>query len=198
MTLRGKPALVVSDIGQAKTVTLPLSLPAQDQVRVAMNLVVEADGTVRGHADVESEGMFGLIARGLMGTIPQGVEAQVVDKVLTKTGQNGSSGFTRGKPLDLAIPHRYSTDFTLPNYIQLPGPGAFIVPQGFSSPTNIAATFEQLGLSQRTLPVPLQGRRIEETITLQLPETFKPTALPSGVQLKWTHGSYESKVKAEG
>jgi len=197
ITLRGKPALVVGDSGEAKAVTLPLSLPAQDRVHVAMNLVVEAGGTVRGHADVESQGMFGLIARGLMATLPQGVEEQVVDKVLAKTGQNGSGSFTRGKPLDLTVPHRYSTDFTLPNYVQLPGPGAFIVPQGFNSASNIAATFEQLGLSQRTLPVPLQGRRVEETITLQLPETLKPTALPSGVQLKWAHGSYESKVKAE-
>lgn len=198
MTLRGKPALVVGDNGQAKAVTLPLSLPAQDQIHVAMNLAVDAEGTVRGHADVESEGMFGLIARGLMATIPQGVEEQVVGNVLAKTGQNGSGSFTRGEPLDLTIPHRYSTDFTLPNYVQLPGPGAFIVPQGFGSSTNIAAAFEQPGLSQRTLPVPLQGRRVEETITLQLPETFKPTALPSGVQLKWAHGSYESKVKTEG
>ncbi len=198
MTLRGKPALVVNDKGQAKTVTLPLSLPAQDQVRVTMNLVLEDDGTVSGHADVESEGMFGLIARGLMANIPQGAEAQVVGNVLSKTGQNGSGSFTRGKPRDLGGPHRYSTDFSLPNYVQLPGPGAFIVPQGFSSATNIAATFEQLGLSQRILPVPLQGRRVEETITLQLPATFKPTALPSGVQRKWTHGSYESTVKTEG
>ncbi len=198
MTLRGKPALVVNGSNQAKAVILPLSLPAQDQVRVAMNLVVEADGTVNGHADVESEGMFGLIARGLMATIPPGVEAQVVGNVLAKTGQNGSGSFTREKPLDLTIPHRYSTDFTLPNYVQLPGPGAFIVPQGFNSASNIAATFEQLGLAQRTLHAPLQGRRVEETITLQLPETFKPTSLPSGVQLKWAHGSYESKVKAEG
>ncbi|MEE9423546.1 MAG: hypothetical protein V3V18_01040, partial [Methylococcales bacterium] len=60
-----------------------------------------------------------------------------------------------------------------------------------------AATFEQLGLAQRTLPVPLQGRRVEETITLQLPEILKPTTLPSGTQLKWAHGSYESKVKAD-
>ena len=46
--------------------------------------------------------------------------------------------------------------------------------------------------------MPLPGQRFEETITLQLPETLKPTTLPSGVELKWTHGSYVSKVKAEG
>jgi hypothetical protein len=196
-TLRGKSALVVDGSGQAKTVTLPLSLPSQDQVHIAMTLVLETDGTVRGHSDVVSDGMFGLIARGLMVRIPPGSEAQVVSNVLTRSGQNGSGSFTRGKPLDLTSPHRYSTDFTLPNYVQLPGPGAFIVPQGFGSVTNIAGTFEQLGLAQRTLPAPLQGRRIEETITLQLPETLNPTTLPTGVQLKWAHGSYESKVKAK-
>lgn len=46
--------------------------------------------------------------------------------------------------------------------------------------------------------MPLPGRRLLKTITLQLPGDFKPTALPRGVQLKWAHGSYESTAKAEG
>lgn len=199
ITLRGKPALVVDGgSGKAKTVTLPLSLPAQDHVRVAMKFALETDGTLRGHADVETEGLFGLIARQLMTSIPQGAEAQVTGQVLAMTGQNGNGSFTRGEPRDLTTPHRYSTDFTLPGYVQLPSPGAFVVPQGFGSVTNIAATFEQLGLAQRTLPMPLPGRRVQETITLQLPADLKPTALPRGAHLKWAHGSYESSVKAEG
>lgn len=199
ISLRGKSALVIGvDQGQAKAVTLPLATPAQERVRVAMKLALETDGTLRGHADVESEGLFGLIARGLMNSIPQGVEAQVTGQVLAMTGQNGSGSFTRGEPRDLTHPHRYSTDFTLPGYVQLPGPGAFVVPQGFGSFSNIAATFEQLGLTQRTLPMPLVGRRVQETITLLLPADFKPTALPRGAHLKWAYGSYESSVKAEG
>lgn len=163
-----------------------------------MKLVLEDNGTVKGHAEVESKGLYGLFARSMMTTIPQGVEAQVVGNVLAKTGQNGSGSFTRGKPQDLANPHHYSSDFTLPNHVQLPGPGAFVIPQGFGSAFSIATTFDQMGLMQRKLPALLSGRRIEETTTLQLPKAVKPTTLPKDVQLTWAHGSYESKVKAEG
>ena len=197
--LRGKSALLVDGgDGIAKVVTVPLSLPAQDHVRVAMKLTLESDGTLRGHADVENEGLFGLLTRAIMNSIPQGTEAQVTGQVLAMTGQNGSGSFTRGQPRDLKQTHRYSTDFVLPGYVQLPGPGAFVVPQGFGSFSNIAATFEQLGLAQRTLPMPLVGRQVQETITLQLPPDFKPTVLPRGVTLKWAYGSYESKVTAVG
>lgn len=198
MTLRGKPALVVDGGGKAETVTLPLSTSAKDQVHVAMNLILETNGTLRGNASVEAEGLFGQISRGLMNNFPQGAEAQITGQVLAMTGQNGSGSFTRGEPRDLTTPHRYRTEFVLPGYVQLPGPGAFVVPQGFGSFTNIAATFEQLGLAQRTLPMPLPGRRVQETFTVQLPADFKPTTLPRGVQLKWVHGSYESIVKIEG
>ena len=198
MMLRGKPALVLESNDQAKRVTLPLAAPEQDQVNVKMKLVLKDDGTLKGHADVESKGLYGLFARSMMMTIPQGVEAQVVGNVLAKTGQNGSGSFSRGKPQDLANPHHYRSDFTLPNHVQLPGPGAFVMPQGFGSAFSIATTFEQMGLMQRKLPALLAGRRIEETTTLQLPETVKLTKLPSDVQLTWAHGSYESKIKTEG
>ena len=198
MSLRGKPALIAAGYEQAKMVTLPLPVPEQDQVNIAMKLEIDSTGTVNGNANIEGKGMYGLLSRAIINGLPLGVESQVVGSVLTKTGQNGSGRFTRGNMDDLTSPHHFSAEFTLPNYVQLPGPGAFIVPQGFGGGGNIAATFEQLGLAQRTLPVPLQGRRVEETITLQLPETVKPTTLPGGAQLKWKHGSYESKVKAVG
>ena len=197
--LRGKQALVLDGgNGQARAVTLPLATPAQDRVRVALKLAMESDGTLRGNSDVESQGLFDLVARTVMTSIAQGAEAQVMGQLLAMTGQNGSGTFSRGDPRDLTRSHRYSTAFTLPGYVQLPGPGAFIVPQGLTSFSGIAVTFEQLGLAQRTLPMPMLGRRVEETITLQLLPDVKPTALLRGVQLKWAHGSYESQVKAEG
>jgi hypothetical protein len=72
------------------------------------------------------------------------------------------------------------------------------IPMGFGSVTGIAATFELLGPEQRQLPMPLIGKRVEETVTLQLPAGLKPTSLPKGTQLTWAHGRYESKVSLSG
>lgn len=198
MPLRGKPALIAEGDNQAKMVTLPLAKPEQDQIHIVMKLEVDSDGTVIGKADNEGKGLYGLLSRTIINSLPPGVESQVVASTLTRSGQNGTGSFTRGNLNDLTSPHRYSAEFTLPNYVQLPSPGAFVVPRGFSSDGSIAATFGQLGLEQRTLPVPLHGRRVEETITLQFPEKIKPTGLPGGTQLKWKYGSYTSQVKTEG
>ena len=127
-----------------------------------------------------------------------GAESQVVGQVLAMSGQNGSGSFTRGEVRDLVRDHVYTTDFKLPGYAQLPGPGAMTVPMGFGSVTGIAATFELLGPEQRQLPMPLVGRRVEETVTLQWPAGLKPNALPKGTQLSWAHGRYESKVSLSG
>lgn len=199
ITLRGKPAVVVDGgDGRARLVTLPLSAPATERVRVVSKMTLGADGSIAGHADVEGAGLFDQLSRQILSGIPAGAEAQVAGRVLAMTGQNGSGSFTRGEPRDLTQPHRYTTDFVLPGYVQLPGPGAFVVPAGFSSFTHIAATFELLGLPQRTLPMPMLGKRVEETVTLHWPAGFTPTVLPRATQLKWAHGSYASTVTAEG
>ncbi|HRD99387.1 MAG TPA: transglutaminase-like domain-containing protein, partial [Rubrivivax sp.] len=197
--LRGKPALVVdAGLGRAKLVTLPLAAPATDRVRSTTTLQLDAQGNVQGQAEVVNEGVFGLLTRQIMVSIPPGAEAQVVGQVLSMTGQNGSGSFTRGEPRDLTRPHRYTSQFTLPGYAQLPGPGAFIVPAGFGGFANIAATFEMLGLPERKLPMPVLGKQVEEIITLQWPAGFKPTAVPRETQIEWgAHGRYSVKVRNE-
>lgn len=196
--LRGKPALVVdAGKGKAQAVTLPLAAPATERVRTMTTLKLDAQGNVQGEAEVVNEGLFGLLTRQIMTSIPPGAEAQVAGQVLSMTGQNGSGSFTRGEPRDLTRPHRYTSQFTLPSYVQLPGPGAFVVPAGFGSFASIAATFELLGPAERQLPMPLLGKRVEEVTTLQWPAGFKPTAVPRDAQIDWTHGRYTVKVLAE-
>lgn len=199
LTLLGKPALVIDDgSGKGRMTTLPLAASACDRVTVQMRQALAPDGSITGSAQVRSQGVLGLLTRGLMAGLPVGAESQVVGQVLAMSGQNGSGSFTRGEVRDLVRDHVYTTDFKLPGYAQLPGPGAMTVPMGFGSVTGIAATFELLGPEQRQLPMPLVGRRVEETVTLQWPAGLKPNALPKGTQLSWAHGRYESKVSLSG
>lgn len=199
VTLLGKPALVIDGgSGKALATTLPVATALRDQVSISMNQVLSADGGIKGSAQVRSRGVFGLLVRGLMSAIPPGAETQVVGQVLAMTGQSGSGTFTRGEVRDLARDHVYTTEFSLPDYAQLPGPGAMALPMGFASFTGIAATFELLGPEQRRLAMPLIGKLVEETVTLELPAGLKPTALPKGTQLNWAHGQYRSKVSLVG
>jgi hypothetical protein len=199
VTLLGKPALVVdAGQGKAQAVTLPVANPRRDRVRVLTQMTLGTDGTVYSNAKVESHGVFGLLARQIFSAIPEGNQEQVVGRILASTGQNGSGTYHSGHPRRLIEPYRYNTEVKLPNYVQLPGPGAFVVPPGFNSFSNIAVTFEQLGADQRQWPMPLIGRSLEEVLTLHLPTGFTPTALPRGTAIDWVHGSYRSTVKLEG
>ncbi len=199
VTLLGKPALLVDAVnGKSDMTTLPVASAARDQVVVGMEQALAADGSIKGKAEVRSQGVFGLLVRGLMSAIPAGAEAQVVGQVLSVSGQSGSGSFTRGDVRDLTKDRLYSTEFSLPGYARLPGPGAMVLPMGFGSFTGIGATFELLGPEQRSLPMPLVGKRVEETITLAFPAGFTPTALPKDAELKWAHGSYRSKVSLVG
>ena len=197
--LLGKPALVIdAGNGKAAMVTLPVASAARDQVEIRMNQMLAPDGSIQGQAEVIGKGVFGLLVRRLMAGIPPGAETQVVGQVLSMTGQSGSGSFTRGEVRDLAKDHTYTAVFSLPGYAQMPGPGALSVPMGFASFTGIAATFELLGPEQRTLPMPLVGKRVQEVVTLQLPPGLKPATLPKDTTLAWAHGRYQAKVSLAG
>ena len=193
--LLGKPALVVDGgKGKALSTTLPIAGPARDKVVMTMNQVLGPDGSIKGKAEVSSQGVFGLLIRGLMNSLPPGAEPQVAGQVMSMTGHTGSGNFTRGDIRNLAQDHAYTTEFVVPGYAQLPGPGAMPIPVGLGTFTGIAATFDLLGPAQRSLPIPLIGKRVEETVTLEFPAGLKPTSLPKGTQLKWTYGQYQSTV----
>ncbi|MFM8899536.1 MAG: DUF3857 domain-containing protein [Burkholderiales bacterium] len=199
VTLLGKPALIVdAGEGKAQAVTLPVANPARDRVRVLTEMTLGTDGTVYSNAKVESHGVLGLLARQIFSAIPEGNQEQVVGRVLAATGQNGSGTYSAGFPRRLIEPYRYNTEVKLPDHVQLPGPGAFVIPAGFNSFSNIAVTFEQLGAAERVLPMPLLGRSIEEVLRLHLPAGFAPTTLPRGTSVDWLHGRYRSNVKLEG
>lgn len=196
--LRGKPALVVdAGEGRARAVTLPLATPATDRARTVTWLGLEATGHVQGRVSVTNEGVLALITRQIMASIPPDAEDQVAGRVLAMTGHNGSGSLTRGNLGDLTQPHRYTSNFFLPGYAQLPGPGAVILPGGVGNFATIASTFELLAAPERKLPMPLVGKHVEEVVTLRWPPGFKPVAVPRETQIKWAYGSYSTQVEAD-
>jgi hypothetical protein len=199
VTERGKPALVADDgTGKPMIVTLPLSSPEGDRVSMTSDLTIDADGGVKGASKIASTGVFDWISRQIFSSLPPGVEPQVAGRLLTLTGQNGTGNFTHSEARNLATPFTYATQFQLPNYVQLPGPGAMAVPQGLSSFSNIATTFELFGPEKRELPMPFVARHVTETVTIHLPEGVKVARLPKPARVTSPVGVYESSYSTEG
>lgn len=196
---QGKTALVIdAGDGQARLMQLPVAGPETDRVSVRTQMQVDADGSIQGQSKVSQTGAFDLLSRMILGSLPKGVEPQVAAQVLTLTGQSGSGNFHLGTARDLTQPYAYGTEFKLPNAVQLPGPGALMVPPGLGSFSGIGAAFEAFAPEQRSLPMVYAGRQVNETITLALPEGVAVAALPKPVSVQSPFGEYSASFKAEG
>jgi len=199
ITELGKQALVTDDgSGSAKIVSLPLSNPNNDKVNIAMTLMIDRDGNVKGSSEINDSGEFDWVSRQIFASLPAGVESQFANYVLKGTGQDGTGSFKHGDIRDLTTPLRYKSEFRLPNYVQLPGPGAMTIPKGLDGISDIAAAFESCGPESRDFPVPLIGRDVSETIVINLPDGVKVPNLPKSVNIASQFGTYQSTYAAVG
>ena len=196
---RGKPALVTDDgTGHAVLVSLPLSSPETDRVTIDTRITLDSDGNVKGNAAVKNSGVFDWLSRSIFGSLPPGTEPQFAARLLSFTGQNGAGSFTHGGVRDLTQPFNYSTQFDLPGYAQLPGPGALRIPRGTSDMTDIASAFDVFGPATRELPLVFPGRHISESIELDLPDGLNVMSLPKPVKIASPIGAYASTYSQSG
>ncbi|MEQ5843047.1 DUF3857 domain-containing protein [Paraburkholderia acidicola] len=199
VTELGKPALVTDDgSGAARIVTLPLANPDNARVTVTTQLTIDREGNVLGTSQIDNQGAFDFLARRIFSSIGPGLETQFASRVLTITGQDGTGAYTHGDVLDLTKPFRYKTQFTLPDYVLLPGPGAIQVAEGLGSLSNIGATFEQATLEKREYAMPMIGRHVTETTTITLPDDVKVPILPEPASIASQWGTYKSAYEANG
>jgi transglutaminase-like putative cysteine protease len=195
----GKPALVVdAGQGEPKLMTAPVANAKDDTVNIEIDMTVSADGTVVGKSKVVHTGAFDLVARMVFSSLPPGVESQLAERLLTLSGQSGTGTYHTGTLRDLTQPFAFATEFNLPNVIQLPGPGAFSVPQGLSSLSTIANALEPFVTAQRSLPVSLAGRAVNESVRIGLPEGLTLANLPAPVEISLPQGRYTSRFTLSG
>jgi transglutaminase-like putative cysteine protease len=195
----GKPALVTDDgSGCARVTTLPVANPDNAGVQVTTHLAINQEGDVTGTSQIENGGVFDLVARQLFAGLPPGFETQLAARVLTMTGQDGSGVYAYREVHDLTRPFRYETQFTLPDYALLPGPGAIPVPPGLGSFSNIGAAFEDAGPERRQFAMPIAGRHVTETTTIVWPDSITLPKLPSAATIVSSLGTYTSAYHMSG
>ncbi|REG60956.1 transglutaminase superfamily protein [Paraburkholderia sp. BL6669N2] len=195
----GKQALVTDDgSGCARVMTLPVANPDNACVQVTTSVTINQEGDVTGTSQIENGGVFDLVARQIFAGLPPGFEAQLGARVLTMTGQDGNGVYAHHDLRDLTRPFRYDTQFTLPDYALLPGPGAIPVPVGLGSFSNIGAVFEDAGLEHRQFAMPLAGRHVTETTTIVWPDGITIPKLPSPATIVSSLGTYTSAYHMSG
>jgi transglutaminase-like putative cysteine protease len=195
----GKPALITDgENGAAQIVTLPAGDPDSTSVTTTEHVTLGSNGDVTGTAQVQSAGSLEWLSREILAAIQPGVEPQVASRILALSGQNGTGDFHHGDVHDLTQPFVYRTEFQLPDYAQLPGPGAMQVPRGLGGLSNIGDSFGAFGAQTRDFAMPFPSRHLVETTVLTLPEGVNVTHLPTPLDVASKLGAYRSSYTASG
>jgi len=191
----GKRALVTDDgMGQPRLVTLPISNPATDRVLVNSVMGLSQDGRIQGQSQVHLTGIYDFMSRAAFSVVTPGTEDSAAAKMLSARGLQGSGSVVLGNVYNLALPFSYQFNFDLPDYVDLTGPTAVILPSGQDSVVSLAAFANWGGaLSERRYAVMLDNGNLEENATLKLPNGVEVLALPRSVEVDSPLGHYSSR-----
>ena len=196
--LNAKTALV-TDAGQGLPQLMPTPLISDQSTGINVKTVatLAGDGSIKGSNVVSGRGVFDVLNRGIMGSLPKDQLAQVAVTLLARSGQNGTGTLKFGDPRDLSQPFSYEAQFELPARVPLPGPGAFGLNFGINllGVGNFAAS---TAVPTRELPYVCAGGTREEVTQLTVPDGFVITALPKPVTVTSKVGSYESRYARDG
>jgi transglutaminase-like putative cysteine protease len=197
--LAGKKALILGQGDQATMLrTLPLHQPSKDFVFIKTEMTLSSNGKVEGSSEIQSGGSFDLLARTVMASLPPGMEPQIASQLMALSGQQGTGNLRHYGAEDTDKPFKYITYFTLPDLVQLPGPGAMAVPVGLPGLVYLAGVFRPLALTERRTPLVFAGGRITEHITLKLPADMPVQKMPPPVTFSNALASYASSMEQQG
>lgn len=198
-TLAGKKTLVLGEGDRATDLkSLPLGQPEKDFVVIQTEMTLSTDGKITGRSEIRSGGTLDLMARTMISSIPSGAEPQVASQMMGMSGQQGSGTLQHFGAEDTSRPFKYSTRFSLPDMVQLPGPGAMMVPVGFPGLVQLASIFRPLALTERDSPLIFGSGRITEHITLNLPDGMTLQKLPTPTLWSNSLSRYESNIMQKG
>jgi hypothetical protein len=197
--LLGKHALVIQNAkGEPEMMKVPQGESGANAVQIDTVLELNGQGNITGRSKVQSTGYLDLIARQIMSSLPPGVEPQLASQLLAMSGQSGSGNLTHKNEADTTQPYSYEATFVLPNAVQLPGPGAMVIPQGIKGFVTIGNAFMATTPEQRTLPLVFANVRITENVTVKLPQEMAVTRVPAPVSLETPFGRYTSRTELNG
>jgi transglutaminase-like putative cysteine protease len=197
---RGKQALITGAPGiPSRLVTLPLtSGPVPDIARVVTTARLGDDGTVSGGSVVTDSGRQEETDREAFAGIGPGTAGGEAARLMERYNVQGSGDMRANDPNDLSKQFGYDTNFVLPGYAAMPGPGTMPLPPGVPSFNALAGLTRDTALPARTLPVPCAAENTEEVTHLALPPGIRVKSLPAATHFGNAMGRYDAVYALRG
>lgn len=192
----GKPVLRVDG---AKTVAYtPVIQPGTNRQIMKTVATIGADGSVRGRVEVSLHGMFAVTTRAWMRDMSQDRQAEWVKDVLRGEGRIGSGTLERPDPKALADRYRYAVKFTVKDFVQRPGAGAFAIAPFFYSDAPIARFAAAAVQRVENVDVACSNGTSVEEYVFHFPKGMKILAVPDDASLANDFLSYRATYTLRG
>lgn len=197
MTLRGRPALVA---GHAKIEAAIRQTPAmeagKDREVIFTTATIAADGSVSGSSRMQALGAKEAAARTSLSLIPAQLLPQMGNSLAANSGAGGTGKVTLGELRNFTSRDLLTLEFTVPNRISLPGPGALT--GNFGAGQTPGKSFSAAMLqTERKLDFLCPSGGDEQLLELALPSGMKITNLPTAADIESPYGRFSASYEVK-
>lgn len=197
---RGKQGLHLGDLrATPRLQSLPSDGSEPYRASATVTMALDVDGNIKGVTHVVDKGAAEMDDRAFFANLQPEKEGVIASKLLAAGGEVGTGTFNRQDPRDLQSPFNFSATFTLPHFVNFPGPGAFVVPSGLVGLHDIRGIGPTMTLTERhhALAGCFDYSKHQE-ITLNLPKGLQVLAVPKDAKAMTEIGAYSSRYRLHG
>jgi transglutaminase-like putative cysteine protease len=191
-----KPVLMVdSSRAGARTPALP---PGSNRQHMKTMVKVGNDGSMQGEVEISLKGVFAVEARDQMRDLPKVQEEDLVKNVFESMGHIGSGKFYKDDPKELLDTYQYKAKFSVEDFLQLPGAGAFGVQPVFFSQAPVERFLGAAIEPIESVDVSCANGESTEEYVYHLPKGMKILAVPKDMSVKNDFLSYRATYRLQG
>jgi transglutaminase-like putative cysteine protease len=169
----------------------------QNVVRTEIEMKIQPDGAIEGHASSSITGVLESESRANRFYAQSSTEAEVVKKMLYRFNETGSGSLDSPDPTVLDQSFWVKSSFKLDPVTNFPGPGALMTPVGLA-PGGIAALGTNKPVEQREWQYTCVSRTLEDSYLIEFPSTAILSELPDGVNYRQAGIDYQSTYTKTG
>jgi transglutaminase-like putative cysteine protease len=158
----------------------PSTKADQNVVRTAIEMKIQADGSIEGHSESTLSGISEAGSRANRFYAQPTPEAEVVKNLLNRFNETGTGSLDYPDPSLLDQPFWVKSSFRLDPVTNFPGPGALMTPVGLA-PGGIANFGVHKPVEKREWQYPCFSRTMEDRYQIEFPANVTVGPMPKGV-----------------
>jgi transglutaminase-like putative cysteine protease len=192
----GKPVLLVDGSrGDARTPVQPVGTNRQHMKTV---LKIAPNGSAAGSVEVELGGYFAVDTRARMRNMPNDRNDELVKNVFRSSGYIGAGTFEKEDPSALLDSYRYKSNFTLEEFLALPGAGAFHVYPLFFSEAPVFRFLSEAYEPDESVEVACSHGTTSEEYRYEFPPNVGVLSVPDDLTVSNDVLSYRASYRLKG